>query len=916
MRNSQYDEKDRYENDYAPTYSSRGTIHDYLTLGGIELRTQIAGYELYNACLGEKMDNSIDYMETHGVRDPQVKVTVSTIPLNKEKSLVNIIVRNSVNPESDHVFSKDLLELIYNFKVYYSSKRFFKINRGALGDASKLMLGAPYALADSMNIDLRDAGIAHPITHKTSTKGTLKTFHISLSSDAETQVIEDLETPSEENYTEVQILLPCNSVNSYKIERELFYYLRDYAFLNTHIGIIINLPSSPEPMRFPATQSMINSGKNLSDIRFYGLPEFRQAIKELHDKNQRFYDVFLANFRGANNIPKNDLTLATIGELEKSSTKIEGLFELVHEKTTPISSEIGLASMIPFATKMKTRMMALQERLGQFGISCDHVKYKQKFDYYKSYDGKQYPYFIEVFVGHSKDIQLNLKVVQSINSKISKDNLVFGGPYHYGTDSIKFVYQATSILGIFEHFRYSFDDKKCKKPNSIIIVNLISPRINYKSHGKSRIDHTPFAKTIANTIVKACKGGDNKNGKVDQIEGLREVLRKRKAEFLAIMDPIERKKREWTQSDVFYATRFLLITEYGYTDQEINRDYLTGKIREECEKLGVTREEIGLIAADRAQLYYNGKWTNVGLDEIETQVDYGTDMTIIEKEGVIVQISLFSNRKRIALLNTRGFLVEYASKLARLANERGCNISIIVDWDVSGLLIYLKVKKIVPSIKRIGVDFKTLEDLGLRAEDVEEKYDTTNNKHLDALNKELEEALERGEENGIEEDIEEFTYIKNNLYYLKENRIEINSITVRLNDNAKFWNWIEDKQRFWFPDRDFTRSANVPEYVEPDELLELNNVIRQKGTAALEPQREELQEKLRNNNIKNAFLFDRTNKIKPDYDFDDYDAAIAEQSKEIEVNNDEVKPYLIEIRKILDEMKDKNKAVKDSMRES
>jgi len=502
--------------------------------------------------------------------------------------------------------------------------------------------------------------------------------------------------------------------------------------------------------------------------------------------------------------------------------------------------------------------------------------------------------------------------VQSINSKISKDDLVFGGPYRYKTDSTKFVYRVTSILGIFEHFRYSFDGKKCKKPNSIIIISLISPRINYKSHGKSRIDHTPFAETIADTIVKACKGGDNKNGRVDQIEGLREVLRKRKAEFLAITDPIERKKRVWTQSDVFYATRFLLITEYGYSDQEINRDYLTGKIREECEKLGVTREEIGIIAADRAQLYYSGKWTNVGLDEIETQVDYGTDMIIIEKEGVIVQNSLFSNGKRIALLNTRGFLVEYASKLARLASERGCNISILVDWDVSGLLIYLKVKRIVPSIKRIGVDFRTLEDLGLRAEDAEERYDTTKNKHLDALSKELEEALERAEENGIEKDIEEITYIKNNLDYLKENRIEINSITVRLNDNARFWNWIEDKQRFWFPERDFTRSANVPEYVEPDELQELNDVIRQKSKAALAPQREELQEKLRNNNIKNAFLFDRTNKIKSDYDFEDYDAAVAEQSKKIETNNDVVKPYLTGIRKILDGEEDKNKTAGDS----
>jgi hypothetical protein len=497
MKNSHFDDKDSHENDYTPTYSSRSTIHDYLTLRGIELRTQIAGYKLYITCLGEKMDNSIDDMETHGVRDPQVKDTVSITPLNKGKSLVNIIVRNSVNPDSDHVFSKDLLELIYNFKVYYSSKRFFKINRGALGDASKLMLGAPYALADGMNIDLRDAGITHPIIHKTSTKGTLKTFHIGLSSDAEIQVVEDLETPSEENYTEVQILLPCNSADSHRIEQELFYYLRDYAFLNTHIGFTINLPSSPEPMRFPATQSMINSGKNLSDIRFYDLSEFRQTIKELHDKNQITYDVLLQNFRGANNIPKNDLTLATIGELEKSSTNIEELFELMHKKTTRISSEIGLASMIPFATTMKTRRMALQERLTQFGISCDRVKYKQKYNYYKSDDGKQYPYFIEVFVGHSEDIQSNLKVVQAINSKISKDNLVFGGPYHYETDSTKFVYQATSTLGIFEHFRYSFDGKKCKKPNHIIIINLISPRINYKSHGKSRIDHTPFAKTIA-----------------------------------------------------------------------------------------------------------------------------------------------------------------------------------------------------------------------------------------------------------------------------------------------------------------------------------------------------------------------------------------------------------------------------------
>jgi 5S rRNA maturation endonuclease (ribonuclease M5) len=908
LQRSNRDNIDDHEGDHTTLYSSRSTTLDYLTLKGIELRTQITSKEIFATCLGEIMDNSIDDMETRGVKDPQVKVIISTSSLSEEKSIVSIVVRNSVNPGSNHVFSKQRLELIYNFKTYYSSKRFYKISRGALGDASKLMLGAPYALADSMNIDLTDMGISYPITHKTSTNGALKTFHIGLYSiaTAKHKVIEDEEIPSIENYTEVQIVLPCNKADSKRIELELFSYLRDYAFLNTHIEFNFSFPSSNRSIHLPATQAMINSGRNLSDIRFYNASELRQVIKEIHDKKQTIYDVLIKNFRGANNLPKNNLTLSTVDELEKSSAKMEELSELMCSKISQISLEKGLASMIPFATTKKTRRMGLKERLVQYGISCDRVKYKQRYSYYRSDDGTQYPFFFEVFVGHSREgIEDNLKVVQSVNSKISSDNLLFDGPYWYETDSLRFRFQATSILGIFEHFRYSFDDKKCKKPNSMILINLISPRINYKTHGKSRIDHSPFAKVIAETIVKACKGGDDKNGKVDQIAGLRKVLKKRKAEFLAIQDPIERKKCEWTQSDVFYATRKLLINEYGYPDQEINREYLTTEIRQECEKLGVTREEIGIIAADRAQLYYNGKWTNVGLEEIEAQVAYGTDMTIIEKEGVIIQISLFSNVKRIALLNTRGFLVEYASKLAKLAHEKGCNISIIVDWDVSGLLIYLKVKKIVPSIKRIGVDFETLKDLGLKVEDVEEKYNATKNKHFSSLKKELEKARERANRNGIEKDVNEFKYLQENLQYLARNRIEINSVTVQLNDNARFWNWIEDKLRFWFPYRDFTRSANVPEYVKPDMLQKLNDSVKQKCIEALRPQREELLDKHANNNIENAFLLDRTNKVIPDFDYDDYDAAIVEQSKKIEENNAEVKPYLEGIREILDELEDK-----------
>jgi len=90
-------------------------------------------------------------------------------------------------------------------------------------------------------------------------------------------------------------------------------------------------------------------------------------------------------------------------------------------------------------------------------------------------------------------------------------------------------------------------------------------------------------------------------------------------------------------------------------------------------------------------------------------------------------------------------------------------------------------------------------------------------------------------------------------------------------------------------------------------LKELNDIVKEKGTAALKRQREELLDKLANNNIENAFLFDRTNEVKSDYNYDNYDTAIAEQSKKIIENNNEVKPYLEKIRELLEQLRQQSK---------
>jgi len=165
------------------------------------------------------------------------------------------------------------------------------------------------------------------------------------------------------------------------------------------------------------------------------------------------------------------------------------------------------------------------------------------------------------------------------------------------------------------------------------------------------------------------------DGRPTKRDVLLEILENKKYKWNS-MDEVQKLKNWWTQSDVFYATRKLLIETYHYPNEEVNRDYITGMIKLVCEDdLDVKREDIGILAADRAQLYFRGKWMDVGLKEIEQLSMYGIALLIIEKEGVAEQLSVFADEKGIALLNTRGFLTEYAEILSKKSEEEGCKVN-------------------------------------------------------------------------------------------------------------------------------------------------------------------------------------------------------------------------------------------------
>lgn len=179
----------------------------------------------------------------------------------------------------------------------------------------------------------------------------------------------------------------------------------------------------------------------------------------------------------------------------------------------------------------------------------------------------------------------------------------------------------------------------------------------------------------------------------------------------------------------------------------------------------------------------------------------------------------------------------------------------MTDLDSSGLLISSNL----PNAYRIGVDFKTPERLELFTEDVEEdivlKKGSESDNHIKSLKKG---NYEIPFPYRPEEWREMVSYIDNG------KRIEIDSV-LKAVGNEEFWDFIIKELDSIFPNRDYNRSINVPEYVpqkevddlftnikniisefQADERHKVKNELRNtKGFLNIKPKENEIEERLR-----------------------------------------------------------------------
>ena len=628
-----------------------------------------------------------------------------------------------------------------------------------------------------------------------------------------------------DNTTTIEIHVP-ESKNDYK---DLVNVVLDYGILNPHISfdIDVDLDGSHEGLYgkwnalFPQTQQINPEWSNRPSVHYYNLDEFKQLINGLEDNDAKIRDIlFSLDFREANNVPL-DAATETLRELKIQPTKISEIYDKLRRTMFGVTPDIKTQ----FDTNKRVRTEAMKKRIEQFGFQVSNTKYRLVHQKYASDDGQiKFAFIFEIGMFYSN---LNASyIVDGINSSYRPNSPFVGGYTNTYTwisgrkgEKQNSAQTVNDILTKYGYTTSSSQDNKSRKGTALIVLNLICPRIDYEGYSKSHINLRPFAATIAETVYKIASESSPVTGDGTIASGkdiVREILKER---LDAILANAELKITDrWTQSTVYYRTRKRML-ERGVRLTE--RETITRQIKEICEEWKVAREELGIYAADRAQLYFRGEVRDVNLEEMHSLKQSGTDLVIIEKEGVAEVLSPFAAKYGIAILNTRGFLTDYAKALSELSEH----VVILTDLNDSGLEIANKV----PDIPRIGIDFGTLEYFELEHKDVEEDY-----QHGDHF-KNLHRLSEEGE---LDEDIDAL------LPYIENKRIEIDSVLAEVG-NERFWEFVIYKLLELFPHRNYNRAIKTPQDIIPEEVEDLIETLKKKCNEVAASKRKQIETQLK-----------------------------------------------------------------------
>ena len=290
---------------------------------------------------------------------------------------------------------------------------------------------------------------------------------------------------------------------------------------------------------------------------------------------------------------------------------------------------------------------------------------------------------------------------------------------------------------------------------------------------------------------------------------------------------LERKKFIDSGREIDWSTAqgvWYLVEPYVPKNSEgeyIDRDTFVSYIREICKKdLHCCREDLRIVAGGRAELYFDGEWTSISWDSIEALSESGTDGILIEKEGMSRIFVPFVDPYGFAVINTRGFFVDYLDDVSTKSIDKKSNHVLIRDFDPSGILIELGAKLL--GIPCIGVNDEMLEFFGLTRKDVQDKHPPSgNNNHW----KKIQNIAKTNPE------------IRKEIKFLSKYRIEIDKVHAMVGSRRMF-EYVRHKLGEY--KRNLNRVTPPQDYVLPTILGFLAYEMRRIGEKAGKPEADQI----------------------------------------------------------------------------
>jgi hypothetical protein len=261
------------------------------------------------------------------------------------------------------------------------------------------------------------------------------------------------------------------------------------------------------------------------------------------------------------------------------------------------------------------------------------------------------------------------------------------------------------------------------------------------------------------------------------------------------------KMETWTVGTAWYLT----LPIYQAAKVTIQRESFYKYIKDLYDEAGRTRAHGGIITGVRAELYFNGSWSSVSLDNIGELMGKGTETIFIEKQGIPELITEWADKYGIAMVNTRGKLVEYAKDLMNSITHDKGHALVMTDYDNSGVKIASESPSHIPWL---GVNDRMLKDLKIPRETV--SVATTNDFSHDyikyiakySVHPTGKQYKRSGEKDDRFKDID--------TDFLKGERVELDAIPAKIG-NERFFNYIKDRLTELYPKRDYTRVIDIEE---------------------------------------------------------------------------------------------------------